>query len=98
MKDTGKNTGCGVIDKRPLSAARSGGGKVIINIITLWSFLFNIIGGDLALLRPLGFVGQAWAARTPIEPTRVGANRSGGSGVLKKLKRGTLAMRQYLRH
>jgi|GEM_PF-1546036 len=44
--------------------------QVMINVITLWSFLFSIVGGDLA-----------WAAKTPTEPTRVGSDRAGGLGI-----------------
>ena len=36
--------------------------KVLVCLVTLWSFLFNTVSYDLALLSPLGFVGQAWAA------------------------------------
>ncbi|MFA5143447.1 MAG: hypothetical protein WC522_04685 [Candidatus Omnitrophota bacterium] len=56
--------------------------QVIINIITVWSFLFSIVGGDLA-----------WAARTPTEPTRVGSNGAGGLGIPLELADITVPLR-----
>ncbi|MFA5084934.1 MAG: hypothetical protein WC482_01050, partial [Candidatus Omnitrophota bacterium] len=49
----------GLLKKRPF--------KVIISFITLMAFLFNTVSYEIALLRPLGFTGQAWADITPKE-------------------------------
>ncbi|MCQ9206586.1 MAG: HAMP domain-containing histidine kinase [Omnitrophica bacterium] len=46
--------------------------KVVISIITLWSFLFNIFAYDIA-----------WAAGTPSGPATVGSDRAGGPGTFK---------------
>src|SRR3989338_1197019 len=51
---------------------RNGPFKVAAAAVTLWSFLFNT-------LIPLDL---AWAARTPLELTRVGSNRAGIPGFL----------------
>ncbi len=61
MKDTGNGSRY-LLSGRPVRA--------IITVITLWSFLFNISGGE---------VSSAWAARTPLELTRVGSNSRAGS-------------------
>jgi len=46
---------------------RKGPFRVIVCIITLWSFLFNTVG-----------LHEAWAARSPLELTSVDSNRPGG--------------------
>ena len=46
--------------------------KVVISIITLWSFLFSIFAYDIA-----------WAAGTPSGPATVGSDRAGGPGAFK---------------
>ena len=51
--------------------------KVLVTLVTLWSFLFNMVSYDFA-----------WAARTPLEPTAVGSNRAGGPdspGIIKSV-------------
>ena len=66
---------CKAVRKRPL--------KLVTNVITLWSFLFSIVGGDLALLGPSGSSGQAWAAEVPAVPARAGSGGAGTAGVGK---------------
>ena len=66
--------------------------KVLVCLVTLWSFLFNTVSYDLVL--------QAWAARTPLEPTGVGSNRAGGpdspGAIIKELSVGTFSLPGYL--
>ncbi len=59
------NRSVGILYKRPF--------KVLVCLVTLWSFLFSTISCDLA-----------WAARTPLEPTAVGSNRAGSPGFSQK--------------
>ena len=49
----------------------------VICLLTAFVFLFNTLAQDVGLLRPLGFVGQAWAAKTPPELTSVGSGDAG---------------------
>jgi len=62
MSNTGSDTYFS--HRRPL--------RVIVNIITLWSFLFSAIFGSTGDI--------AWAARTPLELTGVSSIRAGGPG------------------
>ena len=65
---------------------RLGPFKVLVTLVTLWSFLFSLVSCDLA-----------WAIRTPLEPTGVGSNRAGGPGaVIKELNVDTFALPEYL--
>ncbi len=59
--------------------------KVLVSIVTLWSFLFSLVSYDLT-----------WAARTPLEPTGVGSNRAGSLSVVKDLNVDTFAIPEYL--
>ena len=70
--------------------------KVIVTTITLWSFLFNIIGPDIALLRPLNLVGHAWAVGNLSELTSVGSGRADSPGVFKALNVATFGLPEYL--
>ena len=61
--------------------------KVLVCLVTLWSFLFSTVSYDLA-----------WAAGTPLELTTVGSNRAGSPGVVKELYVDTFALPEYLGH
>lgn len=71
---------------------------MLVSLVTLVAFIFNIISYDLALLRPLGFVGQAWAASAPLELFGDDSNRAGGLGVIKELHSDTFTLPEYLGH
>ncbi len=73
-----------IIKKRPY--------KAMISFITLVAFFCNIIAYDVVLLRPMGFVGEAWADRTPSELTSVGSDRAVSPGVFKELNVKTFAL------
>ncbi|MFA6141711.1 MAG: hypothetical protein WC738_00250, partial [Candidatus Omnitrophota bacterium] len=59
--------------------------KVVVCIVTLVAFLFNIVSYDLA-----------WAAGTPSELTSVGSDRAGIPGAFKELNPVTFALPQHL--
>ena len=59
--------------------------KVLVCLVTLWSFLFNTVSFDLA-----------WAARAPLELSGDGSNRAGGPGVVKELRVDTFTLPEYL--
>ncbi len=65
--------------------------KVLATLVTLWSFLFNMVSYDFA-----------WAARTLLEPTAVGSNRAGGPDspglITKDLSVDTFSLPEYLGH
>lgn len=85
-------------DARPIGYAHSsrekfqrGPLKVMVTMITLWSFLFTSVG-------PLPTV--AWAAKPPTEFTSVGSERGGGPGFpgepAKELRTETFTLPEYL--
>jgi hypothetical protein len=67
------------IKKRPL--------KVMVAIITLWSFLFNMVCCDVT-----------WAAKSTIGSTSLGPIGTGGPGSFKELKVETFNLPEYLGH
>jgi len=76
MKDARSNSHSLFKLKRPLR---------VIAFITLWSFLFTTGGGEY-------FVDYAYAARTSLEPTRVGSNGVGSTGALKEINAETFTL------
>ncbi|MDP2929304.1 MAG: hypothetical protein Q8O01_04490 [Candidatus Omnitrophota bacterium] len=94
-----------LIKKKPFSA-KSGsamsclelgkGGKVLVCLVTLMAFLFNMVSYDLALLRPLGFVGQAWAVGASSGLPGGGSDRASGSSSFKEVRVETFALPEYL--
>lgn len=64
---------------------RKGPFKVLVCLVTLWSFLFSTISYDLA-----------WAARTTLELSADGSNRAGSPGVVKELNVDTFTLPEYL--
>ena len=65
--------------KRPL--------KVMVVIITLWSFLFNTVLCDVT-----------WAAKSTVGSTSLGPTGTGGSGIFKELNVDTFSLPEYLGH
>jgi len=65
--------------KRPL--------KVMVAIITLWSFLFNTV-----------FCDVTWAAKSTIGSTSLGPIGTGGPGSFKELNVDTFSLPEYLGH
>ena len=66
-------------------AKRMGPLKVLVTLVTLWSFLFSLVSYDLA-----------WATRTPSEPTGVSSDRAGSPSAVKGLNVDTFAIPEYL--
>ena len=70
---------------------RKGPLKVMVCLVTLWSFLFNIVFTDIL------FDNKAWAAKEPLEPTRAGSMGPGGTGSsFKELNVETFRLPEYL--
>ena len=77
----------------------------VITVITLWSFLFSMGGGEKYLienvrlrqtLNEFGFGGQAWAARPSLGLTSVSSNAAGGPTSIKEFNVETFVLPRYL--
>lgn len=70
--------------------------KVIVCLVTLVAFFVNTFSYDLALLRPLDFVEQAWAATDAAGLPSVGPAGAGGPGSPKELRVDTFMLPSHL--
>ena len=83
MKDIRKDIG----HKR--KRKRKGPFKVAVLLLTLWSFLFSAIGGNI-------LIENAWATKGSLGSTNVFLNRTGSPGVFKELNPETFQLPEYL--